>query len=56
MILTVEPGFIDNQRNITVHVEDMVLVTDDGHEVLSDAVPIEAADVERMLAAKPDAQ
>ena len=52
MILTVEPGFIDNQRNITVHVEDMVLVTDNGHQVLSDAVPIEAADVERMLATK----
>jgi Xaa-Pro aminopeptidase len=52
MILTVEPGFIDNQRNITVHVEDMILVTNDGHQILSEAVPIEAADVERMLAAK----
>ncbi len=55
MIFTVEPGIIDNQRNITVHVEDMVLVTDQGHQILSDAVPIEAADVEKMLADRPDA-
>src|SRR6185437_338203 len=49
MILTVEPGIIDNQRNITIHVEDMILVTEQGHQNLSAAIPIEAADVERFM-------
>jgi Xaa-Pro aminopeptidase len=50
MILTVEPGIIMNDRNITIHVEDMILVTPDGHRNLSDNVPIEVADVEKFLA------
>jgi Xaa-Pro aminopeptidase len=53
MILTVEPGIIDNQRNITIHVEDMILVTEQGHENLSAAIPIEAPDVERFMAGAP---
>jgi Xaa-Pro aminopeptidase len=53
MILTVEPGIIDNQRNITIHVEDMILVTEQGHQNLSEAVPIEVPDVERFLAGPP---
>jgi Xaa-Pro aminopeptidase len=50
MIFTVEPGIMDPQHNLTVHVEDMILVTPQGHENLSAAVPIEVADVERFLA------
>ena len=53
MILTVEPGIIDNQRNITIHVEDMILVTEQGHQNLSESVPIEVPDVERLLAGPP---
>ncbi len=53
MVLTVEPGIIDNQRNITIHVEDMILVTEQGHENLSAAIPIEAPDVERFMAGTP---
>jgi Xaa-Pro aminopeptidase len=53
MVLTVEPGIIDNQRNVTIHVEDMILVTEQGHENLSAAIPIEAPDVERFLAGTP---
>jgi Xaa-Pro aminopeptidase len=49
MILTVEPGFIESDKNIVVHVEDMVLVTDQGHRILSESVPIEIADVEKLL-------
>jgi Xaa-Pro aminopeptidase len=53
MVLTVEPGIIDNQRNITIHVEDMILVTEQGHENLSAAIPIEAPDIERFMAGTP---
>jgi Xaa-Pro aminopeptidase len=53
MILTVEPGIIDNQRNITIHVEDMILVTEQGHENLSAGIPIEAPDIERFMAGVP---
>jgi Xaa-Pro aminopeptidase len=53
MILTVEPGIIDNQRNITIHVEDMILVTEQGHQNLSAAIPIEAPDIERFLSGAP---
>jgi Xaa-Pro aminopeptidase len=52
MILTVEPGIIINPRNITIHVEDMILVTAEGHKNLSESVPIEVADVEKLLAAR----
>jgi Xaa-Pro aminopeptidase len=49
MIITVEPGIINTDKNITVHVEDMILVTEQGHEVLSASVPIEIADIEKLL-------
>ncbi len=52
MILTVEPGIVMNDRNITIHVEDMILVTPEGHRNLSESVPIEAADIEKFMASK----
>ena len=41
MIFTVEPGIIDTQKNIVIHVEDMILVTPTGHKNLSESIPIE---------------
>jgi len=52
MILTVEPGMIDNEKNITIHVEDMILVTPTGHRNLSESMPIEVADIEKFMAQK----
>lgn len=52
MIFTVEPGIIDTEKNIVIHVEDMILVTADGHRNLSERIPIEAADIERLMAQK----
>jgi Xaa-Pro aminopeptidase len=59
MVLTAEPGIYvapdDEQapeqfRGIGIRIEDDVLVTNDGHEVLTAAVPKSVADVEALTA------
>jgi Xaa-Pro aminopeptidase len=59
MVLTVEPGLYippgdeevgDNLRGIGIRVEDDVLVTPDGHEVMTAATPKSIADVEALTA------
>jgi Xaa-Pro aminopeptidase len=52
MIFTVEPGMIDTEKNVVIHVEDMILVTPTGHKNLSESIPIEVADIEKLMATK----
>ena len=63
MVLTVEPGLyiapdeetVDPQwRGIGIRIEDDVLVTDEGCEVLSAAVPKTVDDIEALMAAGND--
>jgi Xaa-Pro aminopeptidase len=61
MVLTVEPGLYFQPRrglakkwwNIGVRIEDDVLVTSDGHDVLSKDVPKSADDIEALMARSP---
>jgi len=59
MVMTVEPGIYiaaDNQdvpakwRGIGIRIEDDVLVTREGHEILTGKVPREADEIEALMA------
>jgi Xaa-Pro aminopeptidase len=50
MVLTVEPGVYLPSENLGIRIEDDVLVTPAGHEVLSHAAPRAADDIEQTMA------
>ncbi len=52
VVLTVEPGLYFPAENLGVRIEDTVLVTSEGCEVLSRDVPKEIADVEKLISEK----
>jgi Xaa-Pro aminopeptidase len=49
MVISVEPGVYIRDENIGVRIEDMVLVTQDGHRVLTQGLPKEAGEVEKLM-------
>jgi Xaa-Pro aminopeptidase len=49
MVFAIEPGFYYPDKNIGVRIEDTVLITKDGCEVLSKDVPKEIDEVEKLL-------
>jgi Xaa-Pro aminopeptidase len=49
MVITVEPGIYIPDRSLGVRIEDEVLVTSQGHRLLTAALPRDAASVERMM-------
>ncbi|MBI1380334.1 MAG: M24 family metallopeptidase [Planctomycetaceae bacterium] len=52
-VFTVEPGLYDREAGIGIRIEDVVLVTADGVEVLSASVPKTRAEIEALRALPP---
>jgi len=50
MVFAIEPGLYDSKRNLGIRIEDTVLITRDGCEVLSAGVPKEVEEIEELLA------
>ena len=48
-IFTIEPQMTMEGGELSVRLEDMILITDTGYEILSGFVPIEIADIERLM-------
>ena len=49
MVISIEPGVYIRDENLGVRIEDMVLVTSDGHRVLTSALPKTADAIEMLV-------
>ncbi len=49
MVITIEPGLYLPDEGLGIRVEDMVLVTEDGAEVLTSALPKEVDEIEKIM-------
>jgi Xaa-Pro aminopeptidase len=48
-IFTIEPAMLMPAEHIGIRLEDMILITETGYENLSAFVPVEIADIEKMM-------
>ena len=52
MVITVEPGIYIPEENLGVRIEDDILVTNEGHKVLTEWLPRSAYQVEQIMSQK----
>ncbi len=50
MVVTMEPGIYIPEENLGVRIEDDVLVTETGHKLLSERLPRDPAEIEKIMA------
>jgi Xaa-Pro aminopeptidase len=50
MVITIEPGIYIPEENIGVRIEDDVLVTKDGYELLTKRLPRDPVEIEKVMA------
>ena len=50
MVVTMEPGIYISEENLGVRIEDDVLVTDTGYKFLSESLPRDPAEIEKIMA------
>jgi Xaa-Pro aminopeptidase len=56
MIFTIEPAMTIPDERVYVRLEDVILITPNGYENLSGLAPVDAADIEKLMAEKGFAQ
>lgn len=52
-VITIEPGLYFPEKNLGVRIEDTVLVTKNGCEILSREAPKEISEIEKLMSEKP---
>ena len=52
MVIAIEPAIYDYEKNICLRIEDTVLITKDGCEVLTKDVPKEIDEIEALMTSK----
>jgi Xaa-Pro aminopeptidase len=50
MVVTMEPGIYIPEENLGVRIEDDVLITETGHKLLSERLPRDPAEIEKIMA------
>ena len=48
-VFTIEPAMQIADEHVGIRLEDMILITESGYENLSAFVPVEIADIEKMM-------
>jgi Xaa-Pro aminopeptidase len=50
MVFTIEPAIRVPEEELYIRLEDLIVITEDGADILSDFVPIEIEDIEKLIA------
>jgi Xaa-Pro aminopeptidase len=50
MVVTIEPGIYIPEESLGVRIEDDVLITDTGYKLLTERLPRDPAEIEKIMA------